>query len=517
MSSAAAARPSGGKQQQPEFTSPKDQQKARALGLTSASGLVIGSIVGTGVFTMPAVLAGAGTSSLITLAVIAVGAMLLAIMFGQLTRRVPNSDGGMYAYARHEFGDFAGYLTGWCYWIQAWAGNAAIVSAWVLYVDALFGISRPSGMTNWGIALLGLWIPAAVNLAGVRNMAWFQNVTVVLKFLPLLFVGVVGWFFVSKANFGPFNASGGSLYSAIGIAAGVALFSFIGVEVAAITAKRVRNPRRNVGLASMLGTGACAVLYLLVTAAIMGLVPHHALLGNTAPFVTAFQAIFTHGAWAGKLVAALAVVSGIGALNGWTLVTTEVSRAPANDGLFPAPFAWTDRRGNAWFGIVIAALLPSLLMLWAYSTKTGLTVFTYLVDLTVVTVAIPYLISACAQLAYLVSRRRRVQGWLLARDLSITGAAVLFSMWVTFAAGYAAVYQALVIVLAGIIIYAFLKARRENAGLVKAPVDLAAGVSADGTVALGQPGGPRSGHLRSIERDSDRRSGSDTDYPEERS
>jgi basic amino acid/polyamine antiporter, APA family len=384
---------------------------------------------------------------------------------------VPNSDGGLYAYARHEFGDFAGYLTGWCYWVQAWAGNAAIVSAWVLYVDALFSISHPSAMTNWGIALLGLWVPAAVNLAGVRNMAWFQNVTVVLKFLPLLFVGVVGWFFVSKANFGPFNASGGSLYDAIGIAAGVALFSFIGVEVAAITAKRVRNPRRNVGRASVLGTAACAILYVLASAAVMGLVPHHVLVNNTAPFVPAFEAIFTHVTWAGKLVAALAVVSGIGALNGWTLVTAEVSRAPANDGLFPRPFAWTDRKDSAWFGIVLAAALPSLLMLWAYTTKTGLTVFTYLVDLTVVTVAIPYFMSACAQLAYLVSKRRRVQGWLLARDLLITVTAVLFSMWVTFAAGFAAVYQALVIVLIGIIIYAFLKAQRERAGQVAAPRD----------------------------------------------
>ena len=79
-----------------------------------------------------------------SLAVIALGAMVLAVLFGQLTKRVPNSDGGLYAYARHEFGDFAGYLTGWCYWVQAWAGNAAIVSAWVLYVDALFGISHPS-------------------------------------------------------------------------------------------------------------------------------------------------------------------------------------------------------------------------------------------------------------------------------------------------------------------------------------------------------------------------------------
>ena len=467
--------------------SARNEQKARSLGLTSATGLVIGSIIGTGVFTMPAVLAGAGTSSLIVLAVIAVGAMLLAILFGQLTRRVPNSDGGLYAYARHEFGDFAGYLVGWCYWIQAWAGNAAIVASWVFYVDALFGISHPSTMTNWGIALIGLWVPAAINLAGVRQMAWFQNITVVLKFLPLLFVGVVGWFFVSKANFGAFNATGGSLYSAIGIAAGVALFSFIGVEVAAITAKRVKDPRKNVGRASLLGTAASAIVYLAVSAAVMGLVSHHALINNGAPFVNAFNTIFTGGAWAGKLVAALAVVSGIGALNGWTLVTTEVSRAPAQDGLFPAPFAWTDRRGNAWFGIVVAALLPSLLMLWRYTASSGLTVFTYLVDLTVVTVAIPYLFSACAQLAYLVSRRRRVQGWLLARDLSITTAAVLFSMWVTFAAGYAAVYQAMVIILAGVILYAFLKARRERLGQAQPPADNPPAESAEPAPAQARP------------------------------
>jgi APA family basic amino acid/polyamine antiporter len=452
----------------PGGLSPRNQQKARALGLTSATGLVIGSIIGTGVFTMPAVLAGAGISSLLVLAVIAVGATLLAVLFGQLTKRMPNADGGLYAYARHEFGDFAGYLTGWCYWVQAWAGNAAIVSSWVFYVDALFGW-HPSGLGNWGIALFGLWIPALVNLAGVRQMAWFQNVTVVLKFLPLLFVGVAGWFFISKGNFGAFNASGGSLYSAIGIAAGVALFSFIGVEVAAITAKRVKDPGKNVGRASLLGTAASAVVYLLVSAAVMGLVPHHALLNNGAPFVNAFETIFTGGAWAGKLVAALAVVSGIGALNGWTLVTTEVSRAAAQDGLFPEQFSWTDRRGTAWFGVVAAAVLPSLLMLWSYTTATGLTVFTELVDLTVVTVAIPYLMSACAQLTYLVSKRRRVQGWLLARDLLIAGISVLFSMWVTFAAGYAAVYQALVVVLIGIILYAFLKAHRERTGQVAAP------------------------------------------------
>jgi len=453
--------------------SPRNQEKAHAMGLTSATGLVVGSIVGTGVFTMPAVLAGAGTMGIIVLAVVAGGAMLLAVLFGQLSKRVPNSDGGLYAYSRHEFGDFAGYLVGWCYWIQAWAGNAAIVSSWVFYVDALFKLSNPSGMENWGIALVGLWVPAAVNLAGVRQMAWFQNVTVVLKFLPLLFVGVVGWFFVRSSDFGPFNASGGSLYSGIGIAAGVALFSFIGVEAAAVTAKRVKNPRLNVSRASLIGTAASAILYVLVTAVVMGLVAHHTLTTTGAPFVNAFQAIFPGSAWAGQFIAAVAVISGIGALNGWTLIVTETSRAIAQDDLFPRPFDWTDRNGTAWFGIVVGTVLPSLLMLWRYNASSGLTVFTYLVDLTVVTVAIPYFMSAIAQLTYLVSRRRRVQGWALARDLLVAGISVLFSMWVTFASGYQVVYQALVVILAGLILYAFLNARRQRLGKASEPVDVA--------------------------------------------
>jgi basic amino acid/polyamine antiporter, APA family len=441
---------------------PPPDTRARTLGLPSATALVIGSIIGTGVFTMPGVLAGAGTSSILVLGVVSIGALLLAVMFGQLTRRIPASDGGLYAYSRYEFGDFAGYLTAWCYWITAWAGNAAIVSSWVLYTESLFGISHPSGWTNFGIAMCGLWIPAAINLVGVRHMARFQDLTVVLKFLPLLVLAIAGWFYIRASNFGAFNASGGSLYSAIGIAAGVALFSFIGVEVASIAAGRVKNPGRNVGRASILGTGASALLYLAVTAAVMGLVSHGTLVNNGAPFVDAFQTMFGHATWVGKLVAATAVVSGLGALNGWTLVTAEMPFAAAKDGLFLPEFAKTNRDGTPWFGVVVGTAVASALMAFAYASKTGLTVFTYLVDLSVVTVAIPYFFSACAQLSYLVSRRRRVNGWALARNLSIAGASVLFSLWVTFASGYQAVYQAMVLLLVGIPIYAFLKARKER-------------------------------------------------------
>ncbi len=448
------------------------EAKARVLGLPSATALVIGSIIGTGVFTMPAIMAEAGTSSLLVLGVISIGALLLGVMFGQLTKRIPTSDGGLYAYSKHEFGDFAGYLTAWCYWISAFAGNAAIVASWVLYVESLFGITNPSAWTNFGIAILGLWIPAVINLVGTRQMAWFQNITVVLKFIPLVLVGIVGWFFVNTANFGPFNATGGSLYSGISIAAGVALFSFIGVECASIAARQVRNPRRNVGRASVLGTAASAILYLLVTAAVMGLVSHQQLVGNGAPFVKAFETMFGQAAWVGKLVALTAVISGIGALNGWTLVTAEMPRAAAHDGLFLPQFAKTFRGGIPWFGILVSTTVASVLMALSYSSKSGLTVFTYLVGLSVVTVAIPYLFSACAQLAYLVSRRRRVSGWAMARDLSMAGSGVLFSLWVTFAAGYQAVYQAILLVLVGVPIYAFLKAHRERIGQTVEPREL---------------------------------------------
>lgn len=225
------------------------------------------------------------------------------------------------------------------------------------------------------------------------------------------------------------------------------------------------------GRASVLGTGGCAILYLLVSGAVIGLVPHHALVGNGAPFVDAFEAMFPRGPWGGKLIAAVAVVSGFGALIGWTLVDAELPSAVASDGLFPKPLGWSDRNGNAWFSVVINAVLPSLLMLRRYTSSSGLTVFTYMVNLTVVTVAIPYFFSACAQVTFLLSKRRRVRGWALARDLTVAGASVPFSMWVTLASGYQALYQSIVAVAVGVVLYAFLTARHAQTGQIPEPVD----------------------------------------------
>ena len=202
MSSAASTRPV---QQPPEGpappASPASHEKSRELGLTSATGLVIGSIIGTGVFTMPA-RAGRGGHQLAARAGrhrgrrdAARGPVRPAHQAGSQRRRRAVRLRQARVRRLRRLPHRLVLLD-----LRPGPGNAAIVASWVFYVDALFGIHHPSGMANWGIALIGLWIPAAINLAGVRQMAWFQNVTVVLKFLPLLFVGVVGWFFVSSGQ-----------------------------------------------------------------------------------------------------------------------------------------------------------------------------------------------------------------------------------------------------------------------------------------------------------------------------
>ena len=239
------------------------------------------------------------------------------MLFAALTRRIP-AEGGPYAYARSAFGNRIGFANAWSYWITAWAGNAAIAVGWVYYVETFV---NKGGNTTGSIliALAGLWIPAAVNLTGLRNVGAFQVVTTVLKFVPLLFLAIVGPFFIVAGNFTPWNTSGDTNMAAIGGAMAICLFSYLGVETAAVAAQKVREPRRNVPRATIGGTSASAVVYLLSLVAVFGILPASALAldENKASYSVAVDQI-VGGSWAGHLVAIAVIVSSIGALNGWT-------------------------------------------------------------------------------------------------------------------------------------------------------------------------------------------------------
>ena len=353
------------------------------------------------------------------MALTTVGALALALLFAALSRRLP-ADGGPYAYARAAFGNPLGFANAWSYWITAWAGNAAIAVGWVLYVEHFVN----KGHTKWITVLLvlvGLWIPAAVNLTGVKNMGSVQVVTTVIKFVALAFMAIVGLFYIKSANFTPVERQQGGAIGAIGGGMAIALFSYLGVECAAVAAAKVRNPDRNVPRATILGTIATAVVYMLSLTAVFGIVPTSKLANATAPFSDAVNAMFG-GTWAGNLMAIAVIISGFGALNGWTMICAEMPLAAADDGLFPAKFKRISKKGVPAYGIIASTVLASIAMAVNYLGSGGATVFTTLVLMTGITSAIPYGFSALAQLKWRWIDHRAMQTPRFVRDMVVAGA-----------------------------------------------------------------------------------------------
>ena len=260
----------------------QDQTETPRLGLPPATALIVGSIIGVGIFNLPGSLASYGPISLVAMGLTTIGALSLAIMFAAMSKRMP-ADGGPYAYARVAFGNLTGFSNAWLYWITAWAGNAAIVVGWVFYVEyfldshwnlkwkVVVGDVKVD-MLSISLCLLGLWLPAAINLSGLKNMGSFQLWTSVIKFIPLAIMSTIGLFFISSGNFTPCNASGETPISAIFGAMALCLFSYLGVETASVAAARVRDPDRNVPKATIFGTLAAAVVYMLSLIAVFGIV-----------------------------------------------------------------------------------------------------------------------------------------------------------------------------------------------------------------------------------------------------
>jgi APA family basic amino acid/polyamine antiporter len=408
----------------PPSTPTRGATSGNRLSLQGATALVVGSIVGVGIFNLPASLAAYGPITLISLGLTTIGALALAWLFSSLARRMP-APGGPYAYARVAFGNKLGFANAWSYWITAWAGNAAIAVGWVLYVEVFINKGQ---IKIWTIllVLVGLWVPALINLSGLKNTGSFQLVTTITKFIALAFMSIVGLFYIDSANFTPFNVSGGSAISAVGGGMSIALFSYLGLEVASFAAAKVRDPDRNIPRATMLGTFASAVVYMLSLVAVFGVVSNGDLQKSTAPFSTAVNHMFGGTFW-GNVMALVVIISGIGALNGWTMITAEMPRAAAQDHVFPERFDRLNSRGAPAFGIVLSTALASIAMAINYLGSDGQTVFTTLVLVTGITAAIPYGFSAAAQIKWRIADKKQMDTPRFTRDMIAAVLSLVFS------------------------------------------------------------------------------------------
>lgn len=465
----------------PEQAPQQDSAKG-ALGLPQATALIMGGIIGTGLFGLPGLVASYGMLAVVTLVIVTIGAVALALMFGSLVKRIPAA-GGPYAYSRFYFGDFAGFTSAWPYWITAWAGNAGIVVVWTFYVQNLFGLDPANTILAMIISMIGLWVPALVNLAGVKNMGAFQLITTILKFIPIIFIATVGLAIgLMRGNFPTFNPSGDNILSAISSCAAIVLFSYLGVELASVAAAKIKDPAKNVPIATVAGTLACGAAYVMCLIAVFGIVPNDVLASTdgTASFSVALADIFGGAIWAGKLMSAFVVISGIGALNGWTMICAEMPQAAANEGLFPQFFAKVNKAGVPIWGVILSTLLASLFTLFSFASSTGNEVLTTLVLLTGVTAAVPYFFSALAQIYYLMTEGKLVNRAAFAKEMTIAIVALLFSFWFVFGSGQQATFYAYLLILAGYIVLMGLYVKRKKAGGV---------VQGDASVApAGEPG-----------------------------
>jgi APA family basic amino acid/polyamine antiporter len=431
------------------------------LGLWMSTALVVGNMIGSGIFLLPTSLAPFGGISIVGWLFTAVGSVCLALVFAKLASWIPRA-GGPYAYTRLGFGDFAGFWIAWGYWIAVWAGNAAIAVACVSYLSVFLPFLKNNTLLSGIAALVLVWLFTWINCRGIREAGITQLITTILKIVPLVAIATLGLFWFQPSHFIPFNPSGQSAFSAVSSVAALTLWSFIGLESATVPAGDVENPTRTIPRATVLGTLAVALIYILGTAAVMGVVPREALANSNAPFADAARMMW--GDWAYYAVALGAVISCAGALNGWTLLQGQVPMAAAQDNLFPRRFGNISDRGVPAFGIVLSSVLLTILLVMNYSGAKGLVdIFNFTLLLATLTTVVPYVFCSIAEILIFMQNPAEHGGRRQFRGSGIVAAiAFVYSVWAVYGSGAETVLYGFLLLLAGIPVYVWLMKERQE-------------------------------------------------------
>ncbi len=428
----------------------------RSLGFIMLTALVVGNMIGSGVFLLPSALAQYGSISLLGWGFTALGAILLSLVFARLSGAMP-ATGGPYAFCREAFGDFIGFQAAYCYWVYAWIGNAAISVAFAGYLGYFFPELASDHGLRLGVMLAVVWGFTAISMMSIWYAGAVQVVLTVIKICPLLLVGVLGLFFFNSEHLVPFNASDLSNTDALMGAATLTLWAFIGMESATIPAGNVRHPEKNIPRATIVGVLIVAVVYLLGSFSIMGILSNEALRTSHAPYADAALSMFPGQTWFAGFVALGAVVSCLGALNGWIMVQAQVPMAAAQDGLFPAIFGKTNKQGAPVIGLLISSLFISILLVMSQSEHL-VKQFEFIILLATTVVLIPYAYSTMGEILIFCRHRSKFKGVHFARCAIMATLAFAYVLWAIAGSGLDAVFYALMLVLAGTPLYVFLKA-----------------------------------------------------------
>ncbi|MEY2647257.1 MAG: hypothetical protein RL158_1233 [Bacteroidota bacterium] len=434
------------------------QKTVKKLGLWTSTSLVLGNMIGAGVFMMPSTLASFGGISIIGWVASSIGAFLLAKVFAHLSKMMPGSDGGPYAYSKSALGDFAGFLVAWGYLISVWCTNAAITVSFISALSTFIPALATNSLLAVFTGLATIWILTWINTLGVLASGKLQLITTILKVVPILLVGIVGLFFIQWDNFLPFNASGTSTLSAITATTTLTFFAFLGIECATIPSGSVENPEKTIARATLLGTFIATAVYILSTVSIMGMIPAAQLKTTVTPFADAATIIW--GAGAKYWVSAGVAIAAFGALNGYILIQGQLPAAIAADQLFPAIFAKKNSKGVPAIGVAISSVLVSFFMIMNY-TKGLVDQFKFLILLTTLTVLIPYLFSTAAYIIFRL-KEANLSKWIRYSAITLASLAFVFFMWMIIGSGQEIVYWGFVLCMSSIPVYVWGVTKRKQ-------------------------------------------------------
>lgn len=377
--------------------------EAKKMGLLGASSLVVANMVGTGLFLLPSSLANIGSISIFGWIVAAIGASALGLVFAHLGMVEPQA-GGPYAYARDHLGPFAAFQTNFLYWGANVIGNVAIAVSVTGYLAVFFPVLKSPWFANACSAAI-IWFFIWLNTRGANVVGHFTTVSTVAGILPVAFVGLLGWLWFRPEIFhAGWNPSELPTATAITRSASIALWAFLGVESAAVSAGVIENPKRNVPLATVIGLIISTVIYVVCCTVMMGLLPNAELRTSGAPFAEAARVML--GPWAAVVISLAAILKAAGALVGWILIVAQSAQAAAGDGMFARRFALTNQRGMPARNLVITGVLMTILLALTTSPNVA-TQFATITNATVVLMALPYIYSVVAM-------------WRLNRTIGIT-------------------------------------------------------------------------------------------------
>jgi arginine:agmatine antiporter len=421
----------------------------RKMSLLQATMLVAGNMIGTGVFLLPVNLAHVGGIAIFGWLIATAGVAALGLTFAKLGQLSPQQ-GGPYAYARDFLGPYAGFQTNYVYWFGNWIGNIAIAVAAIGYLAELVpGITSPPGSVLATAALI--WLLTFANILGPRVVGWLETWTMALALLPILAIAIFGWIWFDSGLFmAGWNVSGQSDLQATSRAASMALWAYMGIESAAVSAGVIENPSRNVPLATLIGLALAAVVYVLSSSVIMGIVPNDELRTSHAPFAEAARLVM--GGPGAIIISICAVLKSVGSLGGWMMLVGQSAQAAAGDGMFPRIFARLNGNGVPGIGLAIVGVLMTV-VLFATVSPTVADQFTRIVDLAVILIIVPYVYSAVAVVKVIYDKKLPRATFQLYKWIAL--AAVTYCLWAVIGGDPETVVHAMVALLISVPLYPF--------------------------------------------------------------